>query len=167
MQAMPASFLTFGLCLSFLGINLLGQTVFSLINYGSSDLSVFENIKKVQLIKQVVKSPQSIENLSNNEINILLSEPSLNRGELSVNAWHYHGESCALDVYFSKNKDKPDYIEYRALSLNEDVQAQYNAIDQSAVNDYCLKDILEAQGVNTPDNYARQPTPSWENPYRT
>ena len=166
MQALPASF--FNLCgIAILVITLLSaQMVFSLLNYGDMRLSLSDNLVRVQLVKQVVRAPQSIKFMDNEKIAILLREPTLKRNERLVTAWHYHGESCALDIYFS-NTTYPDYIEYRALTLNEDVQAQFDTADNRMMDNYCLKDVLETQGVDTPASYARQPVPTWDNPYRS
>lgn len=169
MQALPASFFTFvcaTLIMVFIGAI---QTGVSLATYADIKISLSENLKRVSLIKQVVRLPQSLKVMDEKNISILLKEPKLLRRENDVSAWHYHGESCSLAIYFSSDNKagKPDYVEYRALSMNAAVQAQFETVDQSVMDQYCIKDILEAQGVDTPSNYARQPTPTWENPYRT
>jgi len=167
MQAMPASVLngTFILilCLMLGGVQLMAS--FTL--HANWDLSFTDNVRRVALVKQAVRTPQSIGVMNRDDIQILLLNPSLKRSEETVVAWHYHGESCALDVYFRDDKSRPDYIEFRALSMNADVNSQFETVDQTTLNDYCLRDVMESQGVNTPNSYARQPTPSWENPYRT
>lgn len=167
MQAMPASLFNLGLCFCFAGVFCLLQMGVSLFFHSNTSLTLSENLKRVQLVRQVIRSPQSIQVMDNKDIAILLNKPVLNRNELAVNAWHYYGETCALDIYFSKGQSKPDYIEYRALSLNADISAHYQDIDQSGLNSYCLKEILEAQGVDTPSSYARKPTPTVANPYRS
>ena len=167
MQALPASFFT-ALCASIIFIMVIStQLVFSLATYADTSLSLSDNIKRVQLIKQVVRVPNAIQIMNEEKISVLLRNPTLKRNEMDVTAWHYHGNSCSLAIYFSKGQNKPDYVEYRTLSMNADVSAQFEQNDQTSINQYCIKDVLEAQGVNTPDNFARQPRPTWDNPYRT
>ncbi len=144
-----------------------GQFALSLGTYSDRSMSFLDNIKRVHLIKSLTQDPDIIGLMDGNDISMILREPSLSRMEKTVTAWHFHGESCSLDIYFSDNKSNPDYIEYRPLTLNKDVLAQYESTKQNDLNHYCLKDVLDSRGVNTPENYARQPVPSWDNPYRT
>jgi hypothetical protein len=167
MQALPASFFTAS-CALVLFMSVFGlQLMMSLSVYADTSMSLSDNIKRVSLINQAVRLPQSLEVMDEQKISILLRNPMLKRKEMDVTAWHYHGNSCSLAVYFSEGQDKPDYIEYRTLSMNADVSAQFEQNDQASINQYCIKDVLEAQGVSTPDSFARQPTPTWDNPYRT
>lgn len=167
MQALPASFFT-ALCTIVILLTILSaQLGWSLATYADTSLSLSDNIKRVQLIKQVVRVPNSIQVMNEEKISVLLRNPTLKRNEMDVTAWHYHGNSCSLAIYFSKGNDKPDHVEYRALRMNADVSVQIDQIDQTSLNQYCIKDVLEAQGVDTPSNVARQPTPTWDNPYRT
>jgi len=142
-QAVPAYLFHCLLCVA-LSLLVLGmQTGFSYALYADSALSLTDNLKRIQLVKQVVNAPQSIQKLSSNDIEIVLKNPSLTRVEMAISAWHYHGESCALDIYFTKDSLNPDYIEYRPLSMNADVEAQFVNLDQPSLDAYCLKDILQ------------------------
>ena len=163
MQAMPASILH--LCLiSFICTGFMGlQSIMSIALYADSSLSFTDNMKRVKLANIAVNAPHSIADWDGNDIQILLRKPSLRRAENKIAAWHYHGESCALDLYFSDESAKPDYIEYRALTLNNDVQEQFGEADTATLNQYCIKDVLEAQGLKTPSNVARRPIPTLDN----
>ena len=167
MQALPAPFFTALCAFTVFIVAVTLQIGLSLVTYADTSLSLSDNIKRVHLIKQAVRLPNSLKVMGEEEISVLLRYPTLKRNEMNVTAWHYHGDSCSLAVYFSKGQDRPDYIEYRTLSMNADVSAQFERNDQASINQYCIKDVLEAQGVKTPDNVARQPTPTWDNPYRT
>lgn len=167
MQALPASFFTAICGLLLLTTMMLAQIGFSLATYADYTMSLSDNLKRVNLVKQAVKLPHSLKAMDEQSISVLLREPSIKRNEMNVTAWHYHGNSCSLAIYFSKGAKRPDYIEYRTLSMNADISAQFARNDQDSINQYCIKDVLEAQGINTPDNFARQPTPTWDNPYRT
>lgn len=167
MQAVPASFFI-TICAFFIfAVVMLSQAGLMLATYGDTSLSISDNVRRVGLIKQAVRFPNSINAMHERDVSILLKSPSLKRNEMDVVAWHYHGESCSLDIYFSKGRTRPDFVEYRALNMNADVSAQFLETDQASLNQYCIKDVLEAQGVDTPSNFARQPTPTWDNPYRT
>jgi hypothetical protein len=167
MQALPASLAHLILSFVFMGIISFSQLGLSYLAYADTSLSLSDNIHRVQLVSQVIDEPISVGKLSSRDIEILLKKPSLKRTEAQITAWHYHGESCALDIYFNDDAEKPDYIEYRALSLNSDVEEQFQSTEQDALNQYCINDVLQAQGVDTPASYARQPLPSFESPYRT
>ena len=167
MRVLPASFFNLML-LSIILMGVMGtQVAMSLSVYADGSLSISQNIKRVHLIKKITDSPQSLQSLKNEQIAMVLRDPTLKRNEMNVTAWHYHGESCALDIYFSSSKNIPDYIEYRPLVLNADVDAQFQTTDTETRNNYCLKDILEARGVNTPDYFATRPLPLQNNPYRS
>jgi hypothetical protein len=167
MQVMPASFFNFAFACFIAGGLSLCQLILSFAVYADSDLSLADNVKRVSLVKQAVRAPQSLSLMDKGDIEILLRAPSLKRSESQVSAWHYHGESCALDVYFNDTQSQPEYIEFRALSMNDGINAQFEQVDQATWNDQCLRDVLDAQGVNTPSSVARRPLPSWENPYRS
>ena len=167
MQVLPASFFNLAVILLIGLVLQIVQMVFSLVIYGDNNFSLSDNLKRIQLVEQVVRSPQSIRAMNGDEISILLPNPSLKRNEKTVVAWHYHGESCALDIYFSNNHSKPDYVEYRALTLNATINEQMSKTDERGLTNYCLNDVLEAQGIDTPATYARQPTPTWDSPYRS
>lgn len=141
----------------------LGLSVYP---YADTHLSLSDNLKKLTLVQQAMAMPDSINDLDQTDLEMLLREPQVKRDEKIVQSWHYHGESCALDIYFDGKETQPDYVEFRPLSMNRDIQAQYETADASTMKLYCLKDVLEAQGVDTPSSYARQPLPSWENPYK-
>jgi len=167
MQALPASFFTL-IFVCFVGaIVQIGQFGFSYALYGDKTLSFIDNFKRVHLLQELARSPEDIRTMKGDDIAILLPNPSLKRNEETVVAWHYHGESCALDIYFSTGQLRPDYVEYRALSLNATINNQFSQTDERGLNSYCLKDVLEAQGIDTPSTYARQPTPTWDSPYRS
>lgn len=166
-QVLPAPFFNFAFaCLVAGGLSFC-QLMLSFAVYADGDLSLADNMKRVTLVKQAVRAPQSLSLMDKGDIEILLRSPSLKRAESIVSAWHYHGESCALDVYFNGEKSQPDYVEFRALSMNVGIHAQFEQVDQATWNDQCLRDVLDAQGVNTPSSVARRPLPSWENPYRS
>jgi hypothetical protein len=167
MQVMPASFFKLVFACVIAGGLSFFQLILSFAIYADGDLSLADNMKRVTLVKQAVRAPQSLSLMDKGDIEILLRSPSLKRTEMLVSAWHYHGESCALDVYFNGEKSQPDYVEFRALSMNDGIHAQFEQVDQATWNDQCLRDVLDAQGVNTPSSVARRPLPSWENPYRS
>lgn len=166
MQVIPASIfhlcIACLLCIGFLGL----QFVMSIAVYADSSLSLTDNMKRAKLAKVAVNSPHSIAEWDGTDIEILLKKPNLRRSEHTITAWHYHGESCALDIYFTNEKSAPDYIEYRALTLNNDVQEQFGEADIATLNQYCIKDVLETQGVKTPSSIAKRPIPSLDNRYR-
>ena len=139
----------------------------SVYAYADSGLSLSDNIKKITLVQEAMTQPDSLSDWNQKDLQILLRQPQIKRNASVTKAWHYHGESCALDIYFDAAKTKPDYIEFRPLNLNNAVQAQYQSADTNTMKLYCLKDVLEAQGVDTPASYARQPLPSYDSPYRT
>lgn len=167
MQVMPASF--FNLVCAFMLFALIAgmQTLVSFYAYADSDLSLSDNVKRVSLLKTAIRSPQALSLMDADEITILLRHPTVKRDEGNVVAWNYHGDSCALDVYFKKSSQEPDYIEFRALDMNDIVQAQFEKTDTSELKEHCLKDVLESQGVNTRSNVASRPLPSWDSPYRS
>ena len=167
MRIVPAC--VFNIAGVFFVILMIGAMQFGLSVYAYADsrLSLSDNIKKITLVQEAMISPDSLNNWDQKHLKILLRQPQIMRDERIVQSWHYHGESCALDIYFDAKATKPDYVEFRPLSLNHDVQAQYESTDTNTMKLYCLKDVLEAQGVDTPASYARQPLPSWESPYRT
>jgi len=166
-RAFPISFFNMvviaGLCVSVL----LSQAIFSFVLYGDKTLSLSDNYTRIQAIQKMTRVPGSIQQMDARTIDMVMREPSLKRSEHHITAWHYHGESCALDIYFTQGQDRPDYIEYRALTLNEEVQAQFDDTDNQSMQNYCLQDVMAAQGINTPNNFARRPLPSWDNPYRS
>lgn len=137
--------------------------------YALSELSFSENSRRMKLIEKSLRNPGLLARLNVDDMTLLLRNPSLQRVEADVTAWTYHGDECAIDVYFKNNQARPDYVEYRALTLNDDVQAQFTDADEGYVNRYCLKGVLAAQGVDTPASYAEKrqarPLPSWPSPY--
>lgn len=139
----------------------------SVYAYADSQLSLSDNIKKISLVQTAMSQPDSITHWEQGDLQILLRRPQVMRDEKVVRSWHYHGESCALDIYFDAKQSTPAYVEFRPLSMNNDIQAQYESADTDTMKLYCLKDVLETQGVDTPASYARQPLPSWESPYMT
>lgn len=164
---MPVHFTHCLLSFALMASLVVGQFLLSLSVYGDQSMSVMDNIKRVHLIKNLTQNPQNLNKMAGDNIAMILRTPSLARYENNVVAWHYHGESCSLDIYFSDNQARPDYIEYRPLTLNEGISAQFQSTAQSDLNYNCLKDVLNSQGVSTPENYARQPIPSWDSPYRS
>lgn len=138
----------------------------SIAIYADTSLSLFDNMKRVKLAQKAVNTPHIISEWDGKDIQILLNKPNLRRSENTIVAWHYHGESCALDLYFSDETTVPDYIEYRALTLNNDVQQQIGQADDATLNQYCIKDVLESQGVKTPSSVAKRPMPTLDNRYR-
>lgn len=166
-QVLPAPFFNFAFaCLVAGGLSFC-QLMLSFAVYADGDLSLADNMKRVTLVKQAVRAPQSLSLMDRANIEILLRDPAVKRDELVASAWHYHGESCALDIYFSDQSVTPSYIEFRALSLNDGINAEYEQADEATWNAQCLHDVLDAQGVNTSSSVARRPLPSWKNPYRT
>lgn len=133
--------------------------------YSVSNFTFSENTKRITLINKTVKDPSILSSLTEDEMRLVLLEPAMVRTENDVKALHYYGESCAIDIYFNGLESKPDYIEFRALTLNQTVQDQFQDADQATVNQYCLKAVLAAQGDETPSSYAQRPMPSWRSPY--
>jgi hypothetical protein len=167
MRAMPASIFNLaGIVWIMLTIGAM-QFALSVYPYADKRLSISDNIKKISLVQEAMAMPDSINEWDQKDLEILLRQPQIKRDEVVVTSWHYHGESCALDIFFDAKATTPDYIEFRPLSLNKDVDAQYQSADSNMTKLYCLRDVLQAQGVDTPASYARQPLPSWESPYRT
>ena len=167
MRAIPAlAFNLIGIAVIILTIGSM-QFALSLYAYADKALSLSDNFKKVNLVQQALIRPDSLQSWEQADLEILLKKPQINRDEQVARSWHYHGESCALDIYFDAAATTPDYVEFRPLSMNKDVNAQYQSADNATMKLYCLKDVLEAQGVETPASYARQPLPSWDSPYRT
>ncbi len=167
MQALPASFFTLAVSCSILMMVAFFNTALSLVVYGDTSLTLSDNLRRVALVKVAMNAPEDINQWDVNDIKILFNSPSLKRVESEITALHYHGESCALDIYVANDAQKPDYIEFRTLSLNSDIEAQFNEFDTASLNMQCLQDVLATQGVNTPNSYATRPTPTWANPYRT
>lgn len=167
MQAMPASFLHLCCACVFACMITMFNFALSFAVYADGNLSVVDNVKRLSLVKQAVRAPQSLSIMDKADIEILLRDPAVKRDELVASAWHYHGESCALDIYFSDQSVTPSYIEFRALSLNDGINAEYEQSDEATWNDQCLRDVLQAQGVDTPASYATRPLPSWDSPYRS
>jgi hypothetical protein len=149
-----------------IGLVIVMHMALSVYPYADHRLSISDNLKKLTLIHATMAQPETIKGLTRDELAILLRQPQINKNERVVTSWHYHGEACAIDIYFSQDAEKPDYIEFRPLMLNNDVQARFEQTSDTT-NRYCLKDVLEAQGVDTPSSFARQPLPSYDNPYRT
>ena len=163
---MQVSVLAMALCVSLLGLLVqYAPKIYFYQYYSVAGLSFSENARRLNLIEQSINDPEILSSLSSDEIELVLQKPSLVRQENTVQAWHYHGDSCAIDIYFKDLDDKPDYIEFRALTLNNSVQEQFKDADQGYVNQYCLKGVLAAQGVETPNSYAARPLPSWTSPY--
>lgn len=163
--ALPACLFNLtGVCLvlAVMGAIQFGLSVFA---YADAQLSVTDNIRKITLVQSTMAKPDSLHDLDKADLKILLKNPQVKRDEQVVQSWHYHGDSCALDIYFDVTGSTPDYVEFRPLSMNNDIQVQFGAADTETMQSYCLKDVLEAQGVDTPSSFARQPLPSWESPY--
>ena len=167
MQARPASLYHLIMIAAIALILKLGMVVLPYGFYADRSLSLTENFVKMNLLRQVHRAPDAIQLMDEEKIAMLLKQPTLKRNEHDVVAWHYHGGACALDVYFSADGGQPDYVEFRALSLNADIGGQDWAAQDNMMKHYCLRDILDAQGVDTPSTFARQPTPTWDNPYRS
>ncbi len=167
MQALPASFFNLIFASFLAGMIFSIQIVTSFMVYADGELSFADNIKRMALVKQAARSSDVLSSMDKKDIEILLRRPTLKRDEIVSSAWYYHGESCALDVYFTGKQSKPAYIEFRALSLNDDINAQYEMASAKTWNDQCLRDVLDAQGVSTPSSVARRPLPSIDNPYRS
>jgi hypothetical protein len=167
MRGLPASLLNLSLCLCLLGVVFSYQTLLSVFLYADTSMSLADNIKRAGLIRQAINNPNIIKTYSSDDLKVILKKPSVRRNEISVVAWSYHGESCAIDIYFSDEAGAPDHVEFRTLSLNNDVVNQFASSDIRTKDQYCLKDVMDSQGVDTPSSYARQPTPSWTiSPYR-
>lgn len=130
--------------------------------YGVADLSFSDNARRVALIRQSVRNPQSLHSMTQADFDLLFRAADMTRKEANVIARHYHSDSCAIDVYFKGDRQKPDYVEFRALTLNADIEARFA---DATVDLSCLKDVLAARGVNTPESYASRPVPSWASPY--
>lgn len=167
MQAMPASFFHLCLCVGVMGVVWGAQLITSYALHADSRLSVSENIRRIDLIKRVAKEPQSLEVMVQNDIDILFQDPSIIRHEENTVAYYFHGESCALDIYFSTSQKHPAYVEFRTLSMNEDIQQRYDQADEKTLRSQCLKDVMDAQGVGLPSSVAEKPLPSWDSPYRS
>lgn len=164
-RALPASLFNLtGVCLVMLVMGAM-QFALSVLAYADAGLSVSDNIRKITLVQSAMDTPDALNSLDKTDIKILLKDPQVLRDEQVVQSWHYHGEVCALDLYFDATSSTPDYVEFRPLNLNNDIQVQFGTADAQTMKSYCLKDVLESQGVDTPSSYARQPLPSWESPY--
>ena len=132
--------------------------------YAMTDLSFSDNKRRVALIRQSVANPSSLEDMTAKDFDLLFRSAEITRKEANVTARHYQSGTCAINVYFRGQNDTPDYVEFRVLSLNDEVQSKFEGTE---VNLSCLKDVLEARGVSTPEHYAAQPVPSWASPYRS
>lgn len=155
--------LVFALCLTVVGLMThYARDIYHYSVYGVADLSFADNARRVSLIRAAVNNPRSLETMTAKEFDLLFRDAEITRVEADVTARHYQSGTCAIDVYFSDRHEKPDYVEFRTLSLNTDVQTRFEG---NAVNLSCLKDVLQARGVDTPENYAAQPVPSWDSPY--
>lgn len=155
--------LVFALGLTFVGLAAhYARDIYHYGIYGVADLSFTDNARRVGLIRAAVDDPRALETMTVKEFDLLFRTAEVTRIEASVTARHYQSGTCAIDVYFSDENEKPDYVEFRALALNTDVQTRFEG---NAVNLSCLKDVLEARGIDTPENYAAQPIPSWDSPY--
>ena len=160
----PLCVLIVSLCVSMFGSVFLNvHHIYSYALYGSSDMSFADNAKRISLIHRVIQNPESLRAMTIAEFDLLFRKSDMTRQEADVIARHYQSGTCAIDVYFSGQRDKPDYVEFRALTLNEDVQKRFQGDDN--MNASCLKDVLQARGINTPEYYAAQPIPSWDSPY--
>ena len=166
MRAVPAFMFNLAGIVLAMGIMKTIQFGLSVYPYADTHLSFSDNVKKLSLVQQAMAMPDTLQDWDQKDLEILLRQPQVKRDEKIVQSWHYHGESCALDIYFDGKKTNPDYVEFRPLSMNHDIQVQYESADAGTMKLYCLKDVLEAQGVDTPSSYARQPLPSWESPYK-
>lgn len=133
--------------------------------YSLSGLNFSDNAKRTTLIRKALVEPDILSKLPADDVALILQKPMLTRVEADVTSWHYHGESCAIDIYFKNKGDSPEYVEFRALTLNQDVQERFGDEDQTYLNKYCMKVVLEAQGVSTPSSVAERPLPSWKSPY--
>lgn len=157
---LPAQFGVFLLALIVTGFSLLAQfvpSVYSYYYYSVSGLSFSENSKRIELIQHATEDPSVLSSLTQDEMKLVLLEPALIRKENNIKAVHYYSENCAIDVYFMPNSDRPDYIEFRALTLKQDQGGMDNR--------YCFQSVLAAQGVDTPNSYATRPLPTWISPY--
>jgi len=140
-------------------------TLYTYHYYSVSGLSFAENTRRIELIQQSINSPIALSTMSAKDIELVLQKPSLVRDESNIQAWHYHGDSCAIDIYFKKGEVLPDYVEFRALTLNETVSEQFKDMNDGYKNQYCVKAVLAAQGIDTPSSYAQRPMPTTVSPY--
>lgn len=159
----------FTLVASSLFVGLLGVLPFisHYYLYADKNIGLRDNIRRVGYVQKALHEPQQIKLWSADQIHMVLRDPSLKRSEGPMIAWNYHGNLCAIDIYFREGQSKPRYMEFRPLALNNDVQEHFGDADQETLNLYCLQDVLEAQGVETPNSFARRPLPSWDSPYRS
>jgi len=135
--------------------------------YSLSGLSFSDNAKRTTLIRKALADPDIFLKLPADEVALVLQKPMLSRVEADITSWHYHGESCAIDIYFKDEDDHPEYVEFRALTLNQDVQDRFGDEDPAYLSKYCMRIVLETQGVDTPSSMAERPLPSWKSPYRS
>lgn len=140
----------------------LSRDLYHFAVYSVADLSFMDNARRVTLVRQAVEKPNSIYEMEVADLDLLFRHADVVRKEGQVVARHYQSGTCVIDVYFSGKKHKPDYVEFRPLSLNADVQRAY-ADDSTHIP--CVKDVLEARGISTPENYAAQPVPTKSSPY--
>lgn len=133
--------------------------------YSLSGLDFSDNARRTALIQKALRDPAILSKLDSRDVGLILQKPMMTRVEAEITSWHYHGDSCAIDIYFKDKAKQPEYVEFRALTLNRDVQDKFAAEDQAYLDKYCLKGVLEAQGVDTPSSYAARPLPSWKSPY--
>lgn len=157
---MPTQIGIFLLALIVTGCSFLAQfvpSIYSYYYYSVSGLSFSENAKRIELIHTASADPSVLSSLTQDEMQLVLLEPALVRKENNIKAVQYYSESCAIDVYFLPNSDRPDYIEFRALTLTQN--------QEDMDNRYCFQSVLAAQGVDTPNNYATRPLPTWISPY--
>ena len=133
--------------------------------YSISGLTFAENTRRIELIEQSIDSPVALSSMSAKDIELMLRKPSLIRSEDNIQAWHYHGDSCAIDIYFKDGGKRADYIEFRALTLNNSVSEQFKDTNDTYKNQYCIKAVLAAQGIDTPSSYALRPIPTTVSPY--
>ena len=95
MQAWPASLLNLIGVLAIVMVAFLVQVTSSFLIYADKDLSWSDNLKRIALVRQAVRAPHSITMMTQDEILMVLKQPSVKRHEMVVTAWHYHGETCA------------------------------------------------------------------------
>jgi hypothetical protein len=157
--AMTFIMMTFGFLIQY------APSIYNYHYYSVSGLSFSENTKRIDLIQQSIQKPNFLSGLTSDDVELILRKPSLVRVENNVQAWHDHGDSCAIDIYFKDGAKQPDYIEFRALTLNENVSKQFADTDDTYRNQYCIKAVLAAQGVETPNDYVLRPTPTFDSPY--
>lgn len=106
-------------------------------------LSPENALKKHVLAKDLRKDPDLLDELSAQDIRLVLGKPTLERAEGENTAFHYQSSYCVMDVYFAKANDEqagkyaPSYIQMRP------VKPDTTPMDKIEINrGRCVESIL-------------------------